>query len=109
MILRGVNDEKLSFFTSTFPLGTTVFVIDSLTQFGAYIKAARIVNNDGLNVILYRQGSPLEPQKTVPINSAEEISGWEAFLQITPNAVTGSGFLEVDLIDRAQAEIVSNG
>lgn len=108
-ILRGVNDENLSFFTTTIRFTTGQLVIDALTQFSAYIKAARIINNDSLNTILYRQGSPLEPQKIVPIDSAEKIGGWESFLQITPNAVTGDGFLEIDLIDRNVAEIVKLG
>jgi len=108
-ILRGVNDENLSFFTTTLPFTTAVLVVDTLTQFQAYIKEARIVNEDGLNVVLYRQGNPLEPQKTVPINSAVTISGWESFIQVTPNAVTGGGILEIDLIDRFVAEIVKLG
>lgn len=102
-ILKGTEDQTLSFYVTTQVIGTAQILIDALTQFNAYIKAYRIVNNDGLNVITYRAGSNTQPLKTIPINSQEEVSGWESFLQINPNAVTGQGFLEMDLIDRNEA------
>jgi len=102
-ILKGVDDQTLSFYVTTQAIGTAQVLIDSLTLFNAYIRAYRIVNNDGLNVITYRAGSNTQPLKTIPINSQEEVSGWESFIEINPNAVTGSGFLEMDLIDRDEA------
>lgn len=105
-ILRGILDPSLSFYTTTLQFTTAVLQIDALTQFGAYIRSFRIVNLDGTNQALYRQGSLAEVQKPVPINSEVSVDGWESFVQITPNAVSGNGFLELDLISRDQAELV---
>jgi len=102
-ILKGVDDQSLSFYVTTQVIGTAQILIDSLTQFNAYIRAFRIVNNDGTNIITYRQGSNTQPLKTIPISSQENQSGWESFIEINPNAVTGVGILEMDLIDRAEA------
>lgn len=104
-ILKGVNDQSLSFYTTTIPFTTSQVRIDSLTEFGAYIRAARIINNDGANQLTYRQAALDGALKTVPINSQEEVSGWESFLEINPDGVTGTGFIELDLIDRSVAEI----
>lgn len=103
--LRGLADPTLSFFTTTLAFTTAVLTIDALTQFQAYIKAFRIVNQDGANVVTYVQGSRFQPTKTVPINSEVSADGWESFIQITPNAVTGTGFIELDLVPRPQAVI----
>lgn len=101
--LRGLLDPTLSFFTTTLPFTTTVLTIDSLTQYQAYIRAFRIVNNDGAAIVTFRQGGRQEPSKTVPISSEVSSVGWESFIEITPNAVTGSGFIELDLVPRDKA------
>lgn len=104
--LRGLQDPTLSYFTTTLTFTTAVLTIDSLTQFQAYIRAFRIVNQDGANVVTYRQGSGSEPVKTVPISSELVADpSWESFLQITPNAVSGTGFVELDLVPRDKAVI----
>lgn len=102
-LLRGVNDENLPFFPSKIAIGTAQILQDTLTQFQAYIKAGRIVNNDVLNVITYRTGGRGEPLQTVPISSQEDIQGWESFLEINPDPVTGNGILELDLVNRKDA------
>ncbi len=102
-ILKGVDDQSLSFYTTTQVIGTAQVVIDSLTLFNAYIRAFRIINNDGINIMTYRQGALTQPLKTIPINSQETQNGWESFIEINPNAVSGVGILEMDLIERGEA------
>lgn len=103
--LRGLQDPTIAFFTTTIAFTTAVLTIDALTQYGAYIKSFRIVNNDGTNVINFVQGDASQPTKQVPINSDFIADGWESYVKITPNAVTGSGYIELDLVTRPNAEV----
>jgi hypothetical protein len=102
--LKGNSDPTLSFFTSTLVFTTSVLTIDSLNQFGAYIKSFRIVNLDNGNAVTFRQGTTTDPSKTIPPNSENVSDGWESFVQITPNAVSGNGYIELDLVAKSDAE-----
>jgi len=102
-ILRGVGDALLSTVTTTQAFTTSQVLLDALTQFSAYIRAFRIVNNDAINVLTYRQGSRSSPLKTVPASSEVVVEGWESFIEINPSAVSGTGFIEFDLVDRFRA------
>jgi len=102
-ILRGVGDALLSTVTTTIAFTTAQQIIDALTQFSSYIRAFRIVNNDALANLTYRQGGRSEPLKTVPLSSEVVVEGWESFLEVNPDAVSGSGFIELDLVDRFEA------
>jgi len=102
-ILRGVGDALLSTVTSTIAFTLTQEVIDALTQFSSYVRAFRIVNSDALNPLTYRQGGRSEPLKTVPSSSEVVVEGWESYIEINPNAATGVGFIELDLVDRFEA------
>lgn len=106
-ILRGVNDQSLSFFTTTLGFTTSQLRIDTLTQFQAYIKEARLVNEDGTNLLTYRQGSLDGRLKNLLVGQDVGISGWESFVEINPNGATGVGYIELDLINRKDAEIVN--
>lgn len=102
-LLRGVGDALLSTVTTTLPFTTAQLIRDALTQYGSYIRAFRIVNNDALANLTYRQGSPSEPLKTVPLSSEVVVEGWESYIEVNPNAATGSGFVELDLVNRFEA------
>src|SRR5215469_1861262 len=93
--LKGNLDTSISFFTTTIDFTNAVLIIDALSNYGAYIKEFRIVNQDGTNNLSYIQGDLSQPSKVVPPNSEADVSGWESFIQITPNAVTGAGFVEM--------------
>jgi len=101
--LRGVGDALLSTYTTSIPFTTAQLIRDCLTQFGSYARAFRIVNNDAAAVLTYRQGAADAPLKTIPILSEVFVEGWESYIEINPNAGTGLGFLELDLIDRFTA------
>lgn len=101
--LRGILDPTLSFFNTTLAFTTAVLNIDTLAQFGAYIRSYRIVNNDAVNNCQYRTVSTTDLLKNVPPSSAVSEQGWESFVQITPNAGTGTGFIELELVSKKDA------
>jgi len=101
--LRGVGDALLSTVTTTQAFTTAQVLIDALTQFSSYMRSFRIVNNDAGASLTYRQGSRNEPLKTVPPSSEVVVEGWESFLEINPNGATGTGFIEMDLVNRFTA------
>jgi len=98
-LLKGILDPRISFYTSDQSFTTSVVNIDLKTQFQAYAKTFRIVNQDSVNNLSYRQGSVSGISKIVPPNSEVVVNGWESFIQITPNAGTGAGFIEFDLVN----------
>src|SRR5574341_1176778 len=102
--LKGTLDPAIPFFTITRTFTTTVLTIDSLSQFGAYIRSFRIVNLDGAANAQYRMHQATEPLKPVPPNSDVTEESWSSFVQITPDAVTGNGFIEMELVKKEDAE-----
>lgn len=108
--LKGLRDPSLSFFTITLPFTTSQLAIDALTQYGSYIYAFRIVNQDGVNACNYRQSFPSAVLKTIPVSSSEEADpAWESYLEIDPNAATGVGYVELNLVKRNLAELPKSG
>jgi hypothetical protein len=104
--LRGTDDPNIPYVTSDLAFTTAVSVTDTLTQHYALAKKFRIVNQDGTNSLTYKQGSKDGVSKPVPPNSEVIVSGWESFIQITPNAASGLGFLEMDLVTLDNAKKV---
>jgi len=72
-------------------------------EFGGWCVRALIINNDALNTITYRLHSNRGTARIVPISSQIEINEWFDIITITPNAVTGSGQLELDIVPFNQA------
>jgi hypothetical protein len=102
--LKGNLDPTLVVVTSTFGFTIAQLKIDCLTQFGGYAKTFRIVNNDTTNVLTYRQEQNSSPLKIVPPSSEVVVNGWESYIEINPNAVTGTGFIEIDIVNKKVAE-----
>lgn len=75
-------------------------------EFKGWGVGAKIINNDGLNTITYRLHSNRGRARTVPINSDIEVNEWFDIIIVTPNAVTGSGQLELDIVNFADAKRV---
>jgi len=67
-------------------------------EFGGYCVRAKIINNDALNTITYRLHSNRGTARTVPISSEIIINEWFDIIVITPNAVSGMGQLELDIV-----------
>jgi hypothetical protein len=98
-ILKGNLDPSISFYTSDQAFTTSKLVLDFRTMFYAFSKKIRIVNQDGTNNLTYRQGSPTNISKPVPPNSEVIIEGWESYIEVNPNGVSGSGYIEYDLVN----------
>ncbi len=67
-------------------------------EFGGWCVRAKIINNDATNVIIYRLHSDRGTARTVPISSEIEINEWFDIIVITPDPVTGTGQLELDIV-----------
>ena len=72
-------------------------------EFGGWCVRAKIINNDATNTIIYRLHSNRGTARIVPISSELEINEWFDIIVITPNAVTGLGQLELDIVPFKEA------
>lgn len=101
--LKSASDPLLSYQTRPEVIGTAQIRHDTLLEFTKLTKAIRIINNDNINPITYRTVSPSNVLKTVPPASDETIIEWTSYIEINPNAVTGNGVLEFDLVNPREA------
>ena len=101
--LKSAADPLISFITRPETILTVQIRHDALLEFGRIIKSIKIVNNDGVNDITYRTISPSNLLRTVPPNSDETVDEWTSYLEINPDAITGSGSLEMDLVQMKDA------
>jgi len=102
--LKGINDTSLTWDKIIFAFTTAVERHDFLTEFNSYVRSYRILNNDlvaGLVYVQDRIGNTPIPMDPGDIEVQE---GWVSFIQVTPNAVSGDGILEVDLVPREIAQ-----
>lgn len=72
-------------------------------EFRGWGVGAKIINNDSLNPIVYRLHSDQGRARTVPIDSEIEVNEWFDIIIIAPDAATGSGQLELDIVAFADA------
>jgi len=104
--LKGVQDPTLRANTRKFLFTTAQELHDSLQEFGGYYLNIRIKNNDIINSLTYRTDQPGAPLITVdPLSDETILLSWGSFIQVIPNAVTGSGSLEIDVVPIDQARL----
>jgi len=86
--------------SSRLPENFTTAVVNHFCsmEFGGFGVAAKIVNNDSTNTIAVRLHSNRNTPRIVPINSELVIEEWFDIIIITPDAVTGTGQLELDIV-----------
>jgi len=106
--LNGINDTRLTWDTLPFPFTTAILLHDFLQEYNSYVRAYRVINQDAVNVLIYRQDSRTKQAITLDPNSIDNQEGWTSLIEVTPNAATGSGILEVDLVPREIAELKRN-
>lgn len=106
--LRGINDTNLNWDTLPFPFTTAVLRHDFLTEYNSYVRAYRVINQDALAVLTYRQDQRNKQEITLDPVSIDNQEGWTSFIEVTPNAGSGTGILEVDLVPRELAELKRN-
>ncbi len=74
-------------------------------EFGGFGVGAKIINNDSANNITYRLHSNRGTARIVPISSEITINEWFDIIIITPDPVTGSGQLELDIVPFSEATV----
>lgn len=101
--LKAATDPTISYSSFIENFTTTQIRHDFLLEQGKLSKSVKITNNDGINNVTYRLHSPSDTLRTVPPNSEVTLDDWTSYLEINPNAVTGSGQLEADLVVSKEA------
>jgi len=107
--LKGILDPSLKWDTLPIPFTTAQLRRDFLAEFNSYVRGYRVVNRDTVNTLTYRQDQRNKQLITLDPSSQESQEGWTSYLEVNPNGVTGNGFLEVDLVQRQNAEIQMSG
>jgi len=102
--LKGINDLTLVWNTLTFPFTTAQLRIDFLNRYNSFVRAYRVVNQDVLATLTYRQDGGYSQLITLDPSAIDEQQGWTSYLEVNPNAVSGQGELEVDLVTRENAQ-----
>jgi len=103
--LKGINDETVKWDTIVFPFTILQERHDFLTENNSYVRSYRVVNRDTTNILTYRQDQANKQAITLDPSTQEFQEGWTSYIEVNPNAVTGSGFLEVDLVTRENAQL----
>lgn len=103
--LKGINNTDLNWDTLPFRFTTAVLRHDFLTEYNSYVRAYRVINEDLINNLTYRQDQRGKQAITLDPSAVDNQEGWTSFIEITPDAVTGTGILEVDLVPRELAEL----
>jgi len=107
--LKGINDTSLVWDKEIFDFTTAQFFRDFLSEFNSYVRAYRVINRDAIASLFYRQDSKTKTQIELELSSIDNQEGWVSYIEINPNAVSGVGQLEVDLVPREVAEREKNG
>jgi len=67
-------------------------------EFRGWAVGAKIINDDGLNTVTVQLHSNRGRNRIVAINSELTINEWFDIIVVTPNAVSGLGQLELDIV-----------
>jgi len=96
---KAVSDDTIPF-EAREPEDFTTAALNHSTalEFAKVCKKAKIINNDAINQIVFRVHSNRGTARTVPPNTEITINEWFSDLFIVPDAVTGAGQLEMDLV-----------
>jgi len=78
-------------------------------EFGGFGVGAKLINNDALNNLVYRLHSNRGTARIVPISSEITINEWFDIIILTPDAVTGTGQLEIDIVPFNEAKRKNTG
>jgi len=103
--LKGINDTSLNWDTLPFAFTVAQLRRDFLAEFNSYVRAYRVINEDVLNALTYRQDQRNKQLITLDPASIDNQEGWTSYLEVNPDGVSGQGILEVDLVPRELAEL----
>jgi len=102
--LKGISDDGVVWDKEIFDFTTAQFFRDFLSEFGSYVRSYRVINRDPVASLTYRQDSKNKTAIQLDQSSIDNQEGWTSYIEINPNAVSGVGQLEVDLVPREIAE-----
>jgi len=103
-VLKAASDDNIPFLNRKIAFTTAQVLIDSLQQFQRLIKSYRIVNRDAIAQLTYRIKSPSGTLETVEQSTEISDDDWTSFLEINPNAVSGNGIVELELVKPIDAQ-----
>lgn len=103
--LKSPTDPNLPFYSFKQAFTTAPVIIDIFNQFGCYAKAVIITNNDKNGNVSVIQNEVSNPTEIIPPSTKGESDAWCNFISLTPNAVSGSGILELWLVKTEDAKI----
>lgn len=96
--LKSPADQTTPFLIRRIPFTTAQVRIDTQYQFGLIARAIRIVNLDGTNNLTWRIISPSNVLETLQPNTEASSLEWTSYIEINPNAVSGDGLVEIELV-----------
>lgn len=102
-LLKSASSLDIPFTEFPQDIGTVQIIIDTLQRMNQLIKSVRIVNDDALANLTYRTQSPSGLLKTVDPSSEVTFDQWGSYIEINPDAVSGAGLLELDLVEPKDA------
>lgn len=100
--LKSANDPTIPFKPFRLAFTTAQIKRDTLLEFNMLYKQVTIFNNDAVNSLTVRKEASSETI-TIPPSTAASIPEWGSYLEVNPNAVTGSGLIEFDLVTQENA------
>lgn len=101
--LKSPADTTIPFLSRAEPFTTAQLIKDTLIQLGKICKVTKVTNLDAGANLTIRLFSPSGQLVTVPPNSEITIPAWTSYIEINPNAVSGNGLLEMDLVESSEA------
>lgn len=102
--LKGIDDRTINANLLKFPFTIAQLRIDFLNRYNSYVQEYRVVNRDLIAALTYRQDGSYTELTTLDPASDDLNRGWTSYLEVNPDAVSGVGVLEVDLVTRENAQ-----
>lgn len=103
-LLKGIDDRTINASLLKFPFTTAQLRIDFLNRYNSYIQSYRVVNRDLSATLTYRQDGAYTELSILDPGTDDLNRGWTSYLEVNPNAVSGLGVLEVDVVTRENAQ-----
>jgi len=98
--LKSATDDEIPSFNREPEAFTTGAVRhDTLLEFSLIGKAARIINNDVTNNLIFRLHSNRGIARTIPPSAEITVREWYSQIHIEPDGTTGSGVLELEVAE----------
>lgn len=101
---KSASDPSIPFFSFKQKIGTAVLSHDCLNEFGCLCKTVVITNFDAVNSVSVVTKDPNQPADVIPPSTKGSQDEWISHVVLTPNAGTGNGLLELQLVKLTDAK-----